>query len=127
MYTKVLRFEELSNEDLSQLEEIDIEGLMSYLNDPFTFTIALVYDEKDKIIAAGMSRVIEEYKLITNPLASSRVKSIAIRDLMTISTGLAKCNEIIVFVTRGEEHYENFLKKHFNFRKRDGVAMMREA
>jgi len=126
VYTKIYKQDELPPNLFEELEKIDLEGLASYLSDPFTFSIAAVYNEQDKLVAVGFSRAVEEYKLIVNPDSSSREKAIAIRDLMTLSTHLTKCNEVIVFITKGSEHYENFLKKHFGFHNRDGVPLALE-
>lgn len=116
-----------SNIDLIEdIRKFDAEDISSYTKDPFTFEKVAVLDDNGKPIALGILRVVEEYKIILDPKLSNRQKTIIIRELMTESRYRNRCNEVIVFITQGGEHYKNFLKKHFGFRERDGIALMKE-
>jgi hypothetical protein len=124
MFYKVLEPQEVTPYLLHQIEKIDKEGLASYLQDPFTFVIVVLLNDDYKLLGVAFSRVVEEYKIILDPELSNREKALAIKEWMSVARDLTRCNEVVVFVTQGGEHYENFLKKHFNFKKREGTPLM---
>lgn len=110
---------------LSKLEEFDSEGISEYVTDPFTFEVAVVYNE-DTPIAIGLLRVVEEYKIALDSNLSNNNKAMIVKAFLGEAKKRSKCNEAIVFVTKDKERFERFLKKHFKFKNREGIPLTLE-
>lgn len=110
---------------LNQVAEFDKEGLLPWVNDPFTFEKIAVFED-GKVIGLGLLRVVEEYKVIIDPSISNLKKAKVIKELMAESNHRSRCNEVIVFITNGGSHYAEMLKKHFGFENRDGITLVKE-
>jgi hypothetical protein len=110
---------------LNQVVEFDEEGLLSWVGDTFTMERVAVLED-GRVLALGLLRVIEEYKIILDPKLKNTKKAAIIKELMEESTVRSRCNETIVFITRGGDHYVRLLKKHFGFTDREGIALVKE-
>lgn len=115
----------LREEVIEEIRKFDTEGLLDYINDPFTFEVGVVYED-DKPIAFAILKVIEEYKIAIDERLSARHKAVIIRDFMSEASIRRRSNEVVVFLTKGGEPYEQFLKRHFNFHKPEGIPLKLE-
>ena len=106
----------------------DSENILPYAHDPFTTLNGLVFDNNG-VVALGICRLVNEFKVIINPNVGRLKIAVAINKL--ISSALVHChksgsNEIFVILTQGGIPYSKFLTKHFDFEKIDGIAMKKE-
>lgn len=110
---------------IESIREFDSEGLLDYINDPFTFEIGVVYED-EKPIAFAILKVIEEYKIAIAENLHPRQKAVIIKEFMSEASIRRKSNEVVVFLTKGGEPYEQFLKRHFGFQSPDGIPLKLE-
>ena len=128
MYSKMtidVYNDKISSELVDEIRKFDEEGISNYLNDPFTFTTGIV-TSGDKIIAAGIIRVINELKVVIRPEISNIHKVKVLKLLLRESNKRIQCNEAIALITDGGYHYVNVLKNHFGFREESGVMLRLE-
>ena len=111
---------------LDNLKSSDSEGILDYVDDPFTFIIIAVFDEDDTIIGVGLQRVIEEYKIVMNNSVSNYKKMQAIDGLFGAVRSCIKSNEAIVLLTKDQERFKAILKKHYEFEEREGTFLFLE-
>ena len=102
---------------------IEMEDLKITL-DPFTYKSGIVED-KNKVIAVGILRLINEWKLIVNPKSSNYQIAKAIK-LLTEQALKESSTEIHAIIDKGGEKYIELLKRHFNFREPEGSFLRME-
>lgn len=129
MTLKLLTPKEVTEKDFKALLPFDDEGIALYLNDPFTQISGIIREDNDEVVAVGILRMINEWKLIVNPLASHFEVSKAIKELS--KQGMTYClahgsNEIYARITKGGDHYTKLLKKHFGFKEANGILLKLE-
>ena len=110
---------------IEEIKKFDGEGIHTYLNDPFTFATGIVHSN-DKIVAAGILRVVNELKIIIKPEISNVHKAMAITLLLKEVNKNMQCNEAIALITDGGDYYINILKDRFKFREESGVMLRLE-
>lgn len=124
-----LKPKEISDSLLEQIKSIDSENITPYLTDPFTMITGIVTDENDEIIAVGLTRIVNEWKLIVNKDKTPFELARGIKELakQAIAYGnLHGANEVFATITQGGEHYEKILKKHFGFKDVEGTQLKLE-
>lgn len=117
-------FKELPDNIASRIREFDVEGLLDFCYDPFTFSIGVVFHEDGSILGVGMIRVVNEFKMIINDKLQDYTKAKMIKMLLEEAKNLSQCNEIIVEITKGGPHYEAILENHFDFQPTQDVLRM---
>jgi len=110
-----------------EIASFDRENILPYTKDPFTLINGIVED-KDGIIALGICRIVNEFKVIINPNRKRMHIALAIKHL--VEEAVSKCkakgsNELFVIVTQGGIKYEKLLCKHFNFECIEGTTLRR--
>ena len=122
----MLILQDIEKSDIIKISEFDTEQIYQFTNDPFTFNSKIVLNDKDEILAAGFIRVVNEFKVTVNPKISNFMKAKVIDELIKYGISNSQCNEIIVELTNGGNHYANILEKHFKFQYGNGILMRLE-
>lgn len=112
-------------EQINEIKKYDKENISDFFSDPFTFNIGIATNGNE-VLGAGVIRVINEFKIIINPTLSDFRKAKVINTLIKEAFKNAQCNEIIVDITQGGDHYINILNKHFGFQKAYGEVLRLE-
>ena len=105
----MLILQDIEKSDIIKISEFDNEQIYQFTNDPFTFNSKIVLNDKDEILAAGFIRVVNEFKVTVNPNISNFMKAKVIDELIKYGLSNSQCNEIIVELTNGGNHYANIL------------------
>lgn len=108
-------WKEIPEETVKEIYQFDKEKIGGYFFDPFTFHIGVVFANDGRVIGAGVVRVVNEFKIIMNPEFKNITKAKSISKLFDAALSNMQCNEAVVEITQGEEHYEELLIKHFKF------------
>jgi hypothetical protein len=111
---------------LDELKVFDSEGILKFFNDPFTFNIGITFDNNNKIIGAGIIRVVNEFKMFIDPELSNIKKAAIIKILLDNAENLKQCNETIVEISKGGDHYIDLLVKHYDFYETSGQVLRLE-
>jgi hypothetical protein len=122
---KIDIYDKIPPEIAIKIKEFDTGEMSSYLNDPFTFTTGVI-SMKDKIIAAGIIRVVNELKITAKLEVSDINKAMAISLLFKAAKEKMQCNEAFALITQGGDHYVNILKNHYKFYEDHGVFLRLE-
>lgn len=110
------------------IEAYDEEKTLLYAKDPFVIVNGLVEDE-DNVVALGICKLVNEFKLIVNPQASQIKKAAAIQKLIVEATKACRregSNEVVSVITQGGKKYVNFLNKRYGFEELPGIPMRLE-
>ena len=121
--------EELTNEDLKQIDDI----YRKYHEDDFfipslahTITYASVKNN-EKIVAFGMVKLFPEAILVMNKGASHREQVIAWRMLMNYAIPRTRAQgHRYLHATIHNQEYSNLLSKHYGFKVSDGKQITLE-
>ncbi|MEX0596830.1 MAG: hypothetical protein WD512_10040 [Candidatus Paceibacterota bacterium] len=119
----------ITEEDKNKISVFDTDGVLDYTEDKFTLIQGIVKQE-DEVIALGIGRIVNEFKISINPKFSNFQVAKAIKTLFEEAMDWAKkfgSNEILVIITKGGENYENLLIKHFGFEKVSGTPLRGES
>ena len=115
----------ISKESINEIRSFDSENISDFICDPFTFICATVHSG-DSIVGAGIIRVINEFKMTLNPKLSSFMKAKVLKVLIDEGIKRKQCNEIVVSITKGGNHYKDILYKHYGFEEDLGSLMRLE-
>ena len=118
-------FEQISDKTVDEIRKFDTEKISDYFYDPFTFVSGIVSND-DRVLAAAVIRVINEFKVVLRPDTHNYIKAKILRDLIKYGVDHMQCNEIIISITQGGEHYQKILEKHFGFYKDNGIVLRKE-
>lgn len=117
----------IPEELVNQVKDIDETGeIVTYLNDPFTFTTGIVSNKNNEILACGLIRVVNELKVVIKSDIGTYAKTVALRLLLEEANKRMQCNEAIALITNGGDHYVNILKQHFKFYEDHGIFLRLE-
>jgi hypothetical protein len=112
--------------DKEQIALYDRENMLLFLDDPFTLKTVVLQNEAGEAIGLGLIRPITEYKMVLNPNLSLTEKVKGLQMLMHTARIEDPCNESLIIVTQGGQHFVNILEKHFNFFKVNGIPLKLE-
>lgn len=103
--------DEIPPEDLLSIATYDKDKTFDYFGNPFTFDIGIVTDD-DRIIGAGIIRVINEFKMIMNPHLPKLTRIKTLKLLIEKAIELKQCSEVLVSLTSpyGEKDLKNYIK-----------------
>lgn len=128
MILQKLTYKEIDNNLLEKIISIDNENISSYLRDPFTQVNGVVSNDDGEIIAVGLIRIVNEWKVIINKDISKFEVAKAIRELgkQAMIIGNQKgSNEVYAIITQGEDNYKELLKKHFGFKEINHQSLLK--
>ena len=106
--------------EIIKISKFDEEGLFQFFNDPYTFDSGIVFDDSgDKILGAGIVRVLEEVRTTIDPKLDDFQKAKIVKILVETAIKRRKTPEMLAFISKGGYSYRELLHKHFGFNEID--------